>query len=48
MKKVVLSAVAVFALSLASAQEEKSNFGFSEGDVFIEGNIGFNSKNDKN
>lgn len=48
MKKIVLSAMAVFALSFANAQEGEPTFGFSEGDFFVEGNIGFNSANDKN
>lgn len=48
MKKLILSAMAVFALSFAHAQEEESTFGFGEGDIFVEGNIGFGSTNDKN
>lgn len=48
MKKVILSAMAVFALSFANAQEGEPTFGFSEGDFFVEGNIGFGSTNDKN
>lgn len=47
MKKVILSAMAVFALSFANAQEGES-FGFSEGNIIVEGNIGFGSTNDKN
>src|SRR5690606_23060383 len=43
MKKLILSAIAVFALSFAHAQEEESTFGFGEGNIFVEGNIGFNS-----
>src|SRR5690554_452060 len=48
MKKLILSAMAVFALSFAHAQEEESTFGFGEGNIFVEGNIGFGSTNDKN
>lgn len=48
MKKVILSAMAVFALSFANAQEGEPTFGFSEGDFFVEGNIGFGSTNNKN
>lgn len=50
MKKLVLSLVAVAAIGFtANAQEtEKPTFGFQETNVFVEGNIGFNSKNDKN
>lgn len=48
MKKLILSAVAVFALTFANAQEGEPTFGFSEGDFLIEGNIGFGSTNDKN
>lgn len=48
MKKVLLTAVAVFAFGFANAQEEVKTFGFSEGDVFVEGNLGFSSTNNKN
>src|SRR5690554_3420151 len=48
MKKLILSAAAVFALTFANAQEETPTYGFSEGNFFVEGNIGFNSTNDKN
>ncbi len=48
MKKVILSAMAVFALSFANAQEGEPTFGFSEGNIIVEGNIGFSSTNDKN
>lgn len=47
MKKLILSAAAVFALTFANAQEGES-FGFSEGNIIVEGNIGFGSTNDKN
>lgn len=47
MKKLILSAVAVFAFGFVNAQEGQS-FGFSEGDIIVEGNIGFGSTNDKN
>ena len=42
MKKVILSAMAVFALSFANAQED-SNGGFGQGDLFATGSVGFNS-----
>ena len=48
MKKVLLSALAVFAFTFANAQEEEKSFGFAEGDIFVEGNLGFYSTNDKN
>jgi len=49
MKKVLLSALAVFAFTFANAQEEgEKSFGFAQGDIFIEGNLGFYSTNDKN
>ena len=48
MKKLILSAAAVFALTFANAQEGEPTFGFSKGDFLIEGNIGFGSTNDKN
>ncbi len=42
-----MAAVAVFGFTNVNAQDEKS-YGFSEGDIFLEGNIGFGSENDKN
>jgi outer membrane protein len=50
MKKVLLSAVAIFAFAFANAQEatETPAFGFAKGDVIVEGNLGFNTTNDKN
>lgn len=49
MKKIILTVAAVFAMTFANAQEkEAKGFGFSEGDILLEGNIGFNSTNDKN
>lgn len=49
MKKVLLTAVAVFSLTFVNAQEEeKKGFGFASGDVLVEGNLGFGSTNDKN
>ena len=48
MKKLLLSAaVAVLGFSEMNAQEAKT-YGFSEGDLFLEGNVGFSSTNDKN
>ena len=43
MKKVLLTAVAVFSLTFVNAQEEKetTGVGFSKGDVFITGAVGF-------
>lgn len=40
MKKVILSAMAVFAFTFANAQE---GTGFSQGDLFATGSVGFNS-----
>lgn len=48
MKKVLLSAVALVAFTFANAQEESKGFGFSKGNVIVEGNLMLNSKNDKN
>ncbi len=49
MKKLLLSALSVFAFSFSNAQEtEASEFGFSQGDIFVEGTMQFNSTNDKN
>ncbi|KDN54280.1 OmpW family outer membrane protein [Flavobacterium seoulense] len=47
MKKVVLSVVALLAITFANAQDAK-DFSFSQGDVLVEGNLGFGSTNDKN
>lgn len=47
MKKVVLSAVALLAITFANAQDAK-DFSFSQGDVLLEGNLGFGSTNNKN
>lgn len=46
MKKLVLS-LAVVALGY-NAQAQDQEFGFKEGDVILEGNVSFNSSNDKN
>ena len=44
MKKVLLSALAVFAFGFANAQEEeKGNGGFAKGDVFVSGAVTFGS-----
>ncbi|MES2863359.1 MAG: outer membrane beta-barrel protein [Bacteroidota bacterium] len=48
MKKVLLTAVAVFSLTFVNAQEEeKKGFGFAKGDVLVEGNLMFNSNKDE-
>ncbi|CAM4449819.1 outer membrane beta-barrel protein [Flavobacterium terrigena] len=45
MKKVLLTAVAVFSLTFVNAQEEKetTGVGFSKGNVFVSGAVGFGS-----
>ncbi|WP_338378337.1 outer membrane beta-barrel protein [uncultured Flavobacterium sp.] len=48
MKKVLFAAVAVFAFGMANAQDETKSFGFNQSDIFLEGNLGFSSTNDKN
>ena len=52
MKKIILSAAALFIFGFASAQDvvttDASAFGFTDGDVFVEGNLSFSSSNDKN
>lgn len=51
MKKVLLSAVAILGFTFANAQEEATEtpaFGFAQGDLFVEGNLGFSSTNNKN
>lgn len=47
MKKIVLAAIAVMGFSFANAQDS-SSFGFSKGNILLEGNLGFSSTNDKN
>ena len=44
MKKLLFAAVAVFAFSFANAQEESTDGGFSQGDVFVSGSVGFGSE----
>lgn len=49
MKKVVLSLAAMLAFGLANAQETTTdNGGFSQGDVFISGSVGYGSDEDFN
>ena len=50
MKKIILSAVVLFTVTFASAQEKKVNSGegFSNGDVFVSGSFGINSTNNDN
>ena len=45
MKKIFLTAAAIFAFGFANAQEKKEStgFGFTEGNVLIEGNLSFGS-----
>lgn len=51
MKKLLLSALAVCAFTFSNAQETETtetSFGFAKGDIIVEGNVGFDSSNDKN
>jgi outer membrane protein len=49
MKKIILTVAAVFAFGVVSAQDDSvKGFGFSEGNVLLEGNLGFNSSTDNN
>ena len=54
MKKIILSAVALIAFGFANAQDattvatDAPAFGFTEGDILLEGNLSFSSTNDKN
>lgn len=49
MKKIILTALAIGAFTFANAQDKDSKgFGFSEGNVFLEGSVDFGSTNDKN
>lgn len=47
-KTILLAAFAVFGFTQANAQEEETAFDFSQGNIFIEGNLGFNSNKDNN
>ncbi|NHN25215.1 porin family protein [Flavobacterium jejuense] len=44
MKKLLFAAAAVFAFSFANAQEESTDGGFSQGDVFVSGAFTFGSE----
>jgi outer membrane protein len=44
MKKIILTAAAVFAFSFANAQDKKDGFGFSKGDFTVGGNIAYESE----
>lgn len=43
-----MAVIAAFGFTNVNAQEEVKTYGFTQGDLFIEGNIGFSSTNDKN
>lgn len=50
MKKIILTVAAVFAFGFANAQEEvkeAKGFGFSKGNIIVEGNLSFNSSKDE-
>lgn len=50
MKKVLLSAAAIFAFGFANAQStdaESTGFGFSQGNILLEGNLMFNSSKEE-
>ncbi|HEY0046101.1 MAG TPA: OmpA family protein [Flavobacterium sp.] len=50
MKKIILSAAAVFAFGFANAQDATTTtttgFGFAQGDIFVEGQLNFSSNNE--
>lgn len=50
MKKIILTVAAVFVLGFANAQDKKEakGFGFSKGDIFVEGSMTMSSSNNKN
>lgn len=51
MKKIILSVAAVFAFGFANAQEEvkeTKGFGFSKGNIMVEGNLSFGMNTDEN
>jgi hypothetical protein len=43
MKKIILSILAVASFGIANAQDEATTYGFSEGDMFVEGSFSFRS-----
>ena len=43
MKKIILTVATVFAFGFANAQEATTDGGFSKGNVFVTGSVGFNS-----
>lgn len=47
-KTILLAAFAVFGFTQVNAQDDESTFGFEQGNVFIEGNLGFSSSKDNN
>ncbi len=47
MKKLFLAAIAVMGFGFANAQDS-GTFGFSKGNILLEGNLGLSSTNDKN
>lgn len=48
MKKIVLSLAAVLAIGFSAQAQDKPNYEFKQSNIFVEGNLGMNSKNDKN
>lgn len=44
MKKILLSAVAIMAFGFANAQEATGSKGFSQGDIFVSGAVGYGSE----
>lgn len=49
MKKILFSAVALAAFTFnVHAQEKSSTYGFSKGDILVEGNLRYSSEDDKN
>jgi len=49
MKKLFFAAaIAVFGFTTVNAQDDVTEFGFEEGNVFVEGSLGFSSTNNKN
>ena len=51
MKNLIFTAAAVLAFGFANAQSENDSaktFGFAENDIFVEGNLGFTSTDNKN
>ena len=44
MKKIILSLVAIFGFGAAAQAQDGGDFGFNQGNLFLEGNVRFSSQ----